>query len=101
MTDLTQLWHDYLKATQTEHGDKDKWHMSSVGHCMRKQVMERAEFDKLPLSPRQMANFRMGEMVHEELYAAWEAAKTYEFTSELRVELPNSNAVGHLDVRKV
>jgi CRISPR/Cas system-associated exonuclease Cas4 (RecB family) len=109
MINIENIYHDYL----LEEGDKHKekytkfkgWYSaSSAGSCHRKQWYKINGYEESPYEIRPLRVMRLGTLVHKDLEQAIigynNKHKIDDVTvySEHRIELPNINVVGHLDL---
>ena len=106
---IESIYHDYLEHEQLENRKKykkyQKWFSaSSAGYCYRRQLHKLKDDIQHPIKPTIMRKVRMGTVVHDDLEKAmiyWTKNNNYSDISiltEHRIELPDLNVVGHLDL---
>jgi hypothetical protein len=106
MVKIDVIYNDYLLKKQDEHKVKYEKHKgwfsaSSAGSCFRKQYLKAQGKEEKPMDARTMRVLRLGTIVHTDLE---QAIKQYVYDdnidvySEHRIELPELNVVGHLDM---
>lgn len=107
--DIEQVYHSYLQKEQDENQKKyDKyagWYgASSAGSCYRKQLHKARGDEKNELKPRNMRLLRLGTIVHNDLelamnnYIENEKPEHIKVIVEHRIEIPDLNVLGHLDL---
>lgn len=76
---------------------------SSAGSCFKKQLLRRAEMKEPQMDDRVMRLLRLGTIVHEDIQKSIDASPEmagdkYNITMEQRIEIPELNVVGHVDI---
>ena len=108
MINIEDIYHDFLLAEGVKHREKyDKFSgwfsASSAGSCHRKQWYKINKFEETPPDVRPLRVMRLGTIVHKDLENAvsmYNASNKDDeiIYSEHRIELPEINVVGHLDL---
>lgn len=109
MINITEIYHEYLLSEGSKHKDKYKKHQgwfsaSSAGSCFRKQWYKINDYDEALIEERPLRVMRLGTIVHKdienaiELYQKRNNLDDVTIYSEHKVEVPELNVVGHLDI---
>jgi CRISPR/Cas system-associated exonuclease Cas4 (RecB family) len=109
MLEIDKIYHKYLLSESKNHAKKYEkykgWYSaSSAGSCFIKQHLKAKGTDEKPMDERTMRVLRLGTIVHSDVEkAVIEESKnidekTVKIYSEKRIELPELNVVGHLDI---
>jgi len=109
MLEIDKIYHKYLLSESKNHAKKYEkykgWYSaSSAGSCFIKQHLKAKGTDEKPMDERTMRVLRLGTIVHSDIEkAVIEESKnidekTVKIYSEKRIELPELNVVGHLDI---
>tara|TARA_Y100001973_G_C5137366_1_gene301061 strand:- start:284 stop:1033 length:750 start_codon:yes stop_codon:yes gene_type:complete len=112
MIDIPKIYNEYLQKKSVENREKYKDHLgwfsaSSAGSCYRKQIHRTQGLEVGALDEKSARLLRLGTLVHADFE---EAMKDYDIqeradkpdelqvVTEHRIEIPELNVVGHLDV---
>lgn len=109
MINVKEIYHNYLLSKSKDHKQKyDKYEgwfsASSAGSCFIKQHLKREGAEEKPLDDRTMRLLRLGTIVHTDLANAIEhhaeenKDSDIDWFVERRIELPELNVIGHLDI---
>ena len=108
MLDIEGVYSSYLEEKNTENRAKyDKYKnwfsASSAGSCFKKQLLKKEGKEEPKLDRRVMRLLRLGTIVHEDIQKSIEDSILmsdidYKIMMEERIELPDLNVVGHLDI---
>ena len=76
---------------------------SSAGSCFKKQLLRRANMSEPPMDDRVMRLLRLGTIVHTDIQTAITDSEEmsnikYQIMMEKRIEIPELNIVGHVDI---
>tara|TARA_R100000808_G_scaffold25026_1_gene60583 strand:+ start:174 stop:890 length:717 start_codon:yes stop_codon:yes gene_type:complete len=109
MVEVDKIYHRYLLSESKNHKKKYEkykgWYSaSSAGSCFIKQHLKAQGAEEQPMDERTMRVLRLGTIVHSDIEKAIvEESKNLDESmvkiySEKRIELPELNVVGHLDI---
>ena len=112
MINLQKIYHSYLLSKSKEHKQKYEkykgwFSASSAGSCFIKQWLKKEGAEEKPFDERTMRLLRLGTIVHSDMadsiehylgVNASEDVTDNDWFVEHRIELPELNVVGHLDV---
>lgn len=113
MINIEEMYHEYLLEEGTKHKQKYEkykgwFSASSAGSCHRKQWYKINDYTESLPTKRPLRVMRLGTIVHkdienaikfyEEKYPDVFGDKRIDIYSEHRIELPDINVVGHLDI---
>ena len=109
MIHIENVYHEFLLAEGIKHKEKyDKFEgwfsASSAGSCHRKQWYKLNKYEETPHEVRPLRVMRLGTIVHKDIenavsmYRASNKTDDVIIYSEHRIELPEINVVGHLDL---
>ena len=109
MINIENIYHEFLLAEGVKHKEKyDKFSgwfsASSAGSCHRKQWYKINNYEETPPEIRPLRVMRLGTIVHRDLeqavslYSTSNKMDDVTIYSEYRVEIPEINVVGHLDL---
>lgn len=108
MINIESIYHTFLEKENTENRKKYKkykgyFSASSAGSCFKKQLLRMEDKDEPGFEPRVMRLLRLGTVVHGDIQKAIKDDPIYnsndfEIFIEKRIEIPELNLVGHLDV---
>jgi hypothetical protein len=106
MIKIEDIYNEYLEKINSTHHERYKDHKgwfsaSTAGTCFKKQHLKKIGAEEKPFDRRTLRVLRLGTVVHEDLekaikdYVYEDNIKVY---TEKRIELPEVNVVGHLDI---
>jgi len=108
MINIENIYADFLDKENEKHREQYKHHedwfsASSAGTCFKKQLLKRAGKQEPPFDARVSRLLRLGTIVHRDiqksiLNSLMMSNIDYEIMMEKKVELPDLNVVGHVDV---
>ena len=107
--DLEKVYSDYINHENTINRKKyDKYKgwfsASSAGSCFKKQFLRAKGKEGTPMDNRVLRLLRLGTIVHKDFEEAIKLhlenldTKDYKIYSEHRIEIPEINVIGHLDI---
>ena len=108
MINIEQIYatslHEKQTQTREKYNEYKGWFSaSSAGSCFKKQLLRRANMAEPPMDDRVMRLLRLGTIVHEDIQDAITNSPEmsnikYKIMMEKRIEIPELNIVGHVDV---
>ena len=110
MLDLKKIYEDWLRKGNDLHqkkryqGKEEWFHASASGMCMRKHYFQHvADVEPKKIDDDTMRLFRLGDLVHEDIQNAINHSSEmrnddYVISMEDRIEIPEYNVVGHVDI---
>ena len=108
MMNIEKVYSDYLdlegKKNRKKYTKYKGWFSASAaGSCYRKQLYRKNGVEETPFDDRVKRLLRLGTIVHTDIEKAIKRFVshtdiTYKVYTEHRVELPEVNVVGHLDI---
>jgi len=108
MINIEEIYHEYLLLQNSKHKEKYKdyqgwFSASTAGSCHRKQWYKINGYEEVAPEIKPMRVMRLGTIVHKDIEKAINSYVTnndfdYTVYTEHRIELPDFNVVGHLDI---
>jgi len=105
MIDIPKIYNDYLEKLRHKNREKYSEHRgwfsaSAAGSCFRKQLHRTQDLPLEPMDEKSNRLLRLGTLVHVDFEKSLDKYKEkgLEVVTEHRIEIPELNVVGHLDV---
>jgi len=108
MIDIESIYNQYLEHLREENKKKYKDHKgwfsaSSAGSCYRKMMYRTMDLEVNSMDIKSNRLLRLGTVLHNDFEEAINKFKnhtdiTYKIYTEHRIEIPELNVVGHLDI---
>jgi hypothetical protein len=105
MIDIQKIYNDYLEELRHKNREKYTKHKgwfsaSAAGSCFRKQLHRLQDLPIKPMDVKSNRLLRLGTLVHADFEKSLDKYKegNLEIVTEHRIEMPELNVVGHLDV---
>jgi|TARA_Y100000034_G_scaffold44559_1_gene54683 hypothetical protein len=108
MINIEEIYQEYLNHLRVENKEKYKDHKgwfsaSSAGSCYRKMIYRTMDIDTPAPDVKSNRLLRLGTILHNDFEKSITRFKNhndikYQIVTEHRIELPEINVVGHLDI---
>lgn len=105
MIDIQKIYNDYLEELRHKNKEKYTKHKgwfsaSAAGSCFRKQLHRLQDLPIKPMDVKSNRLLRLGTLVHADFEKSLDKYKegNLKIVTEHRIEMPELNVVGHLDV---
>lgn len=95
--ELPMVLYNHLRETKTDHS-KDKFHISGVGGCYRKQILERAGYLPRPTRNESLAVFEYGHKIESMIRKAFNWYGPFTVHTHGHVAIPEYDALGTFDM---